>query len=339
MPTTVHSDAGAACDPCGVAMQMDCNVLHEGGVSLGEHIIDSAPMIESWSGPVMEGSSVVMPMVDGPSSSDVVPTNPTTAAEPKPVVQAEPKVEPKVEPVTPPVEPPPADNTDLFGEPAAPAEEAKPPMDDLFGEPAASAPKPAEPAEPAAPAAPADPAPAAPAEEAMNDLFGDAPAAPADAAPAAEKEPADDLFGVPADAAPAAAKEPADDLFGVPADAAPAAAPAADDIFGAPPAAEPAVPAAEPAKDAVDDLFGAEPTAPADPFANSRNRIWIDNTGDFSTEGRLIEIGSDFIRLAKANGRTCTVPNSRLCPADVAYITSIQTDRDDIKVAMVSTSR
>ena len=65
-------------------------------------------------------------------------------------------------------------------------------------------------------------------------------------------------------------------------------------------------------------------------------RVWIDNTGKFSTEGRLIEIGDDFVRLMKSNGRTCTVPSDRLCPADAAYVASIVTSQDDIKVAMAS---
>jgi len=311
--------ASMPCDACG-SMPME----HE--VHMGKPMMNSAPMIDSWSEPMhTEGSSVVMPMetLESSRSDAVVPTKPTPAAEPKPAVPEAPKAvkpmapaaeakpaAPAVKPVLP-VEPPPMD--DLFGAPAAEpalpaAEPAGAPVDDLFGAPVAE---------------PAVPAEAPAAGGAMDDLFGDKPNAPADVDPPAAGKGMDDLFGAPAADAPADA----------PADAAPAAA---EDIFGVPAAA---VPAAEPAKDAVDDLFGSQQTEPVDPLANSRIRVWIDNTGEFSTEGRLIEISSDYIRLAKANGKTCTVPNSRLCPADVAYVGAVNHDRSDIKVAMVSTSR
>jgi len=333
------------CDACGSSPMMQSMPMH-GEVHLGKQTIDSAPMIECWSEwKNMEGSSVVMPMqTDGPSSSDVVPATPTPAtptpatptpatptpaAEPTPAAPATPKAEtkaapPEVKPAAPlvmppapqvkppaPVEPPPAAD-DLFDAPAAepavapvvePAVPAAAPMDDdLFGVPADE------------PAAPAE----APAEGGeMDNLFDDKPNAPADAAPPAADEGMDDLFGAPA------ADDPAD------------TAPAADDIFGEPAAA----PAAEPAKEAADDPFGSQQAEPVDPLANSRVRVWIDNTGEFSTEGRLIEIGSDYIRLEKTNGNTCTVPNSRLCPADAAYVAAINNDRNDIKLAMASTSR
>jgi len=188
---------------------------------------------------------------------------------------------------------------DLFGAPPADAAPAPAPaMDDLFGAP------------------PADAAPA-PAEDLFSDPIPVAPV-PAKQAPAV-----DDFFGEPLAPAPAPAEAPMDDLFGEPALPAPAdAAPAADDIFGAPPATEPAAPV----KNALDDLFGE----------NSRFRVWIDNTGEFSTEGRLVEIGADYIRLLKGNGRICTVPNRRLCSADASFIAAVVKDHDGVKVAMLS---
>jgi len=152
----------------------------------------------------------------------------------------------------------------------------------------------------------------------------------------------DDLFG-----APDAAAEPADadDLFAPPADEAveePATdAPAADDLddlFGSP---------AGDASDNFDDLFGARATnhqqtvsvevrTSVDPLAAAQQRVWVDNTGSFSTEGRLVEVGTDFIRLLKSNGRTCTVPMSRLSADDAAYIQAVSDHLRAAKLAMLS---
>jgi 3-oxoacyl-ACP reductase-like protein len=151
-------------------------------------------------------------------------------------------------------------------------------------------------------------------------LFNDAPAAPA-----GDEAPMDDLFN---DApAPAPAADSLDDLFNAPADAAPAApaAPAEklDDIFGSAPAAQ-------------QNVVSIELKPQVDPLEESRERVWIDNTGSFSTQGRLIEIGEDFIRLMKENGRTCTVPMDRLCPADAVYVDAIRTELQQHKLAMLT---
>ncbi|WP_353620937.1 SHD1 domain-containing protein [Rhodopirellula sp. JC639] len=71
------------------------------------------------------------------------------------------------------------------------------------------------------------------------------------------------------------------------------------------------------------------PAAPAiNPLDETHIRTWIDNTGKYQVEGRLIEINRDNVRLFKSNGRTCTVPFQRLCPADASYVESI---RDAVK--------
>ena len=44
----------------------------------------------------------------------------------------------------------------------------------------------------------------------------------------------------------------------------------------------------------------------------------------------------DNVRLLKANGRTCTVPNSRLCEADAAYVDSIRSQLDEARIALLS---
>jgi hypothetical protein len=69
---------------------------------------------------------------------------------------------------------------------------------------------------------------------------------------------------------------------------------------------------------------------------DTRTRTWIDDTGSFRTDGRLMEIHSDTIRLLKTNGRTCTVPRSRLCEADIAYVDSVQRQLDASRLAMLS---
>jgi hypothetical protein len=193
--------------------------------------------------------------------------------------------------------PAPAAADDLFNDAPAPAA-----ADDLFND----AP---------APAADSAPAPA----DAFGDLFGDSPAPAADAAPAA----ADDLFNdAPAPAAPAS--DSLDDLFNAPADAAPAApAENLDDIFGAAAASQ-------------QNVVSIELKPQVDPLADAKERVWIDNTGSFSTQGRLIEIGEDFVRLVKENGRTCTVPMDRLCPADAVYVEAVRTELQQYKLAMLT---
>ncbi len=249
---------------------------------------------------------------------------------------------------------------DLFSEPApapAPAD-AAPDMpadgglDDLFGDPPASAP-----ADPAPAPAPAAPAPAMPAAGGLDDLFGDP--APADPAPAMPADGGlDDLFGNPPAAQPAPADKPAgglDDLFGDP----PAAEPAMpadgglDDLFGNPPAGDAPAGGDTPAAGSLDDLFGqteaevqpaAEmpvstapvvmPTPNTNPLDSTVNRSWVDNTGTFRTEGRLIEVTETYVRLAKTNGRTCTVPWDRLSDADAAYVRTIAPAAGDVTLAM-----
>ena len=257
---------------------------------------------------------------------------------------------PATQPADPVAEdqPPIADDApldDLFGSPE-PQQPADPPaaddaMDDLFGGGDAD-PMPADPM-------PADPEPADDAG-ALDDLFGggdDVSDEPADGA-------LDDLFGSePAADAPSddAASGAMDDLFG--GDSGDTASDAAgdgalDDLFGEP-AADPAAdaePAEESIDDTLDDLFNYHPatdapreviemptpaasnvasrlTATADPLAGEAIRTWTDNTGTFRTEGRLVELNADAIRIAKTNGRFCTVPMERLSEADARYVSDL----------------
>jgi hypothetical protein len=80
---------------------------------------------------------------------------------------------------------------------------------------------------------------------------------------------------------------------------------------------------AEPAKPAApsDDPF-------ADPFKISAEgrlpvRAWVDNTGTFHVQGRLIAVLDGKVRLLKENGRTTTVPVQRLSEEDRHYVEQV----------------
>lgn len=53
---------------------------------------------------------------------------------------------------------------------------------------------------------------------------------------------------------------------------------------------------------------------------NLKVRRWVDNTGTFSTSGKLVAVIGSHVRLLKQNGHTTTVPNSRLSKEDLDYI-------------------
>jgi hypothetical protein len=215
------------------------------------------------------------------------------------------------------------------------------------------------------PADAATPDAAMPADDAggLGDLFD----TPADSATPDAAMPADDagglgdLFDTPADSATPDAAMPADDgaldgLFDTPSEpATPDAAPAEegsglDDIFGGSSPIEPVE------GGALDDLFSQTrgvdqktvatpvemiqtPAAktvvqPANVLDETTTRQWVDNTGTFRTEGRLIKIADDHIKLLKSNGKTCTVPMDRLSDEDSEYVRQIAKRMDVFIVAM-----
>ena len=49
-------------------------------------------------------------------------------------------------------------------------------------------------------------------------------------------------------------------------------------------------------------------------------RRWVDNTGTFSTVGRLVAVLGNNVRLMKENGRTATFPVRRLSDDDLQYV-------------------
>jgi hypothetical protein len=177
---------------------------------------------------------------------------------------------------------------------------------------------------------PATPPQAAP----SDDLFG-APSKPSDAG--------NDLFGAPTETkpAPAPAKEAPAELKMTPPAEKPST-PAADDLFGTP-LSEPAAPAEKPAtppqaapaegdksapadkdkdKKKDDDLFGGFGAILRERggLASNEMRHWVDNTGNFSCEGRLVRVLDGQVQLLKDNGHNSTVPMGRLSDADLSFV-------------------
>jgi hypothetical protein len=276
---------------------------------------------------------------------DATPAEPSPFDEPAPAepTPAEPTpAEPSPFDEPTPAEPTPAEPS-LFDEPAPAAD----PVPAVEPEPAAEQPTPAE---PAAGDDPFDlfndkPADAPKADASTNDpfdLFNDKPAAPAESgtdifgtdAPA-DDQPADDAGDTPAESDPfddllnptsnrqeEEEKKPSsifDELFG--------AANQISDLY------------AQAAQDVVANSADQALTAVADPAPAIALRTWIDNSGTFSTEGKLILVTDQFVRLLKPNGRTCTVPLDRLSPSDADYVSRVADTLDNHEVKLITTVR
>ena len=240
----------------------------------------------------------------------------------------------------------------LPSEPAA-IEPADIPVEEVMEEPAAKGGPPVD-ALPPVPAA-LTAVPAAPTVTEEENLFDeaaeedDAAASPVAAKPEPEPEP---------EPAPAPAEEnlvPSEGLFdeviarepvAPETEKTPAQASSSDDLFNEAPvqneAATDAVQEQEPAEDvmpadevpAADDVLEDQPEKTEeieekDPFAGittplkatqEPTRLWLDNTGVHETVGKLVEVQTDRIRILKTNGAFSTVPLTRLCPQDQAYV-------------------
>jgi len=163
------------------------------------------------------------------------------------------------------------------------------------------------------------------------------PAVPAPQTPPVE-EPAN-LFPTetPAETPPAEAAPPTQPA--TPPAETPATPPAEDDLFGgastdaapaatepaptAPPATTPTTPPAEGEKAAnEDDLFGSarEILRESGGLESSEMRTWVDNTGKYSVNARLVRFLDGHVRLMKDTGRTTTVPMSRLSERDLEFV-------------------
>ncbi len=73
----------------------------------------------------------------------------------------------------------------------------------------------------------------------------------------------------------------------------------------------------------LDDVFSEG----SSPSTRSLVRTWVDNTGLYRVEARLVKIAPNFVQLLKANGRTCTVPLRRLSMADFERVQSIASEQ------------
>ena len=85
---------------------------------------------------------------------------------------------------------------------------------------------------------------------------------------------------------------------------------------------EPSIPPAK-AKapvDDLDDLFGVGAYTPESKFKGAEFRQWVDNSGTYRVNARLVIIYVDKIKLLKENGKVTTVPLSRLSDADFGYV-------------------
>ena len=140
-----------------------------------------------------------------------------------------------------------------------------------------------------------------------GDLFGDEPAEEAATEAESATEDEGDLFGDQPEA-------PAEDDFGF-------------DAFDEEPAEE--APVEEPADEAddeddldEDDLFGGFGAILREPggYDSVATRSWVDNSGQFSCMGRLVDLDGSSIKLLKMNGKMATVPLARLSQRDLEFV-------------------
>jgi hypothetical protein len=210
--------------------------------------------------------------------------------------------------------------------PAQPEPEAQPvpPADDLFNGTEAVTP-PATIEEPAAAPVTEPPVteppvtePEAPAETpAEDDLFG---GATEETTPPAETEaPIETPAETPTETPATDAGE--DDLFG---GATEETTPPADTETppAEPPTEEAPADGETPKAEETDDIFGASGRILREKggLASAEMRLWVDNTGTYSTYGRLVKFMDGHVRILKDNGRTTTVPLYRLSPGDLNFV-------------------
>jgi len=71
---------------------------------------------------------------------------------------------------------------------------------------------------------------------------------------------------------------------------------------------------------AASDLKNSDADLARDANGRLPLRTWVDDTGQFRVQARLIQVLDGRVRLLKTTGRTTTVPLSRLSTADRAYV-------------------
>ncbi|MFC1759786.1 SHD1 domain-containing protein, partial [Planctomycetota bacterium] len=53
-------------------------------------------------------------------------------------------------------------------------------------------------------------------------------------------------------------------------------------------------------------------------------RLWTDDTGEYRTVGRLVQITETHVRMLKDNGKLSTVSKTRLSKADLKYTAQME---------------
>ena len=337
-PTSPCTPAPLACDSASPETTSVPQVEMEPAIATPETKLPkvTTPATETLAAPAIVAPAETTPVIQTPVEPPVIEVAPVVTPVPPKVEPLNPVVEPvptNLEPiVVPPKTSPAAD--DLFGtEPAKPAPaEPAPAADDLFG---------TAPAKPA----PAKPAPAAdkstktaPDEPSLDELFKvDGQAKPA-LVPKKGEPSLDELFEKPISTTTDEAsqsnnnKDDAqsfDKLFSSPVPATKQLQPAAVDTVTLPTESVPdPIETKTTTSDAVDSqpyleldkLFGVGSFTPPPQFDGAEYRQWVDNTGAYSIKARLTVIYSDKIKLTKENGKTTTVPLSRLSGADFGYV-------------------
>lgn len=330
----VVSDAPVAYETIFVDDQPDClcsgtpaehaTVDHEAmNHETGEQVIDIRAGEAEASAPeqsvVVHGPTIVVdaaPAQPAPAAAQPMPiaaTGPSVLLKPTPAEEPIPDLKPAIAPQSPVA---PASNEQPMPEPAAglekpglekPAEADQPvaqsapmpaPVEDLAGEPEVKPPQ-QEPKEPN-----------------LFDLYGDDAddeATPSEEPPADNRpETTDDDAGEPAENAaaettPAAEAEMTEDE----AEASEAKPTEAEATDGDSETAEEAAPAEEPAAEAA-------MTVPDEPM-----RRWSNDSNTHHTQGWLVEVRADRVRILKVNGRHTTVLTESLSAADRDYVSAV----------------
>jgi len=292
-------------------------------------VVDAAPAHPA-AGVAEPASVVTQPAADKPVAQPmpVAAAGPSVLSTPTPAQEPIPELKPAIPPESPVApasneQPMPelsaADASDEAERPAAPMPA---PVEDLAGGPTTKPVMP-EPKEPNLFDLYADEDEAAPAEEAPGeDAPADAPSATADDGAV---EPAEDATD---EAAPAEEAEMAEEES----EDAQSEAPASADSDGSETAEEPA-PAEEPAEEAANEADAAQESEPeqaeADPaeaarvVPNEPMRRWTDETGTHHTQGWLVELRADRVRILKVNGRHTTVATESLSAEDRDYVSAV----------------
>jgi len=317
----------------------------------GEQVIDirageaEASVLEQ--GVVVHGPTIVVdtaPAQPAPAAAQPMPiaaTGPVVLPTPTPAEEPIPDLKPAIAPLSAVA---PASNEQPMPEPAAalekpglgkPAEVDQPvapsapmpaPVEDLAGGPDVKPPRP-EPKEPNLfdlygdetdeEAVPSEEPPADSRPDAADDDAGEpAEDAAAETTPAAEAEMTEDEAEA-SEAEASKAKPTEAEATDGDSETAEEAAPAEE------PAEEPAAEEADAAPEAAAEQAEADPAEAAMTVPNEPMRRWSNDSNTHHTQGWLVEVRGDRVRILKVNGRHTTVLTESLSAADRDYVSAV----------------